>query len=115
MRILMSSPSWEHAKISANIFWYLQSHVRKNGLGGVVAEGGFRVGEHVLKPDVAFVSTARLPEERRRPSPVPPDLAVEVISPTDAVWNVLEKTQAYLDAGTRMVWVVESVMKTVMV
>ena len=114
----MSSPSWEHAKISANVFWYLQLHVRvvsKLGLGCVVTVGGFRVGEQVLKPDVAFVSTARLPEERRRPSPVPPDVAVEVISPTDAVWNVLEKAQAYLDAGTQMVWIIESVMKTVMV
>ncbi len=111
----MSSPSWEHAKISSNVSWYLQRHVRENQLGSVVAEGGFRVGERVLKPDVAFLSTARLPDEGRHPSPAPPELAVEVISPTDALWNVLEKVQVYLDAGTQMVWIVESVMKTVTV
>ena len=111
----MSSPSWEHAKISSNVSWYLQRHVRENQLGSVVSEGGFRVGERVLKPDVAFLSTAQLPAEGRHPSPAPPALAVEVISPTDALWNVLEKVQAYLQAGTQMVWIVESVLKTVTV
>ena len=111
----MSSPSWEHATISSNVSWYLQRHIRENRLGSVVSEGGFRVGERVLKPDVAFLSTAQLPEEGRHPSPAPPALAVEVVSPTDVLWNVLEKVQAYLDAGTQMVWIVESVMKTVTV
>ena len=111
----MSSPSWEHATISSNVSWYLQRHVRENRLGRVVSEGGFRVGERVLKPDVAFLSTAQLPEEGRHPSPAPPELAVEVISPTDTLWKVLEKAQAYMEAGTQMVWVVESVMQTVTV
>ena len=111
----MSSPSWEHATISSNVSWYLQRHVRENRLGRVVSEGGFRVGERVLKPDVAFLSTAQLQEEGRHPSPAPPELAVEVISPTDTLWKVLEKAQAYMEAGTQMVWVVESVMQTVTV
>ena len=113
--IPMSSPSWEHAKISSNVSWYLQRHVREHRLGSIVSEGGFQVGERVLKPDVAFLSTARLPEEGRHPSPAPPELAVEVISPTDTLWKVLEKVQAYLEAGTQIVWIVESVMQTVTV
>ena len=36
-------------------------------------------------------------------------------SPTDIYWRVLEKVHAYMEAGTQMVWVVESVMKTVTV
>ena len=68
-----------------------------------------------MKPDVAFISTARLPEDESKGSPIPPDFAVEVVSPTDIQWRVTEKVQAYLDAGTQMVWVVESVMKTVTV
>ena len=68
-----------------------------------------------MKPDVAFVSTARLPENREKGSPIPPDLAVEVVSPTDRQYNVTEKAFAYLKAGTRLVWVIEPVAKTVMV
>ena len=112
----MSPPSMEHGEISTNVIRYLDSHVYQHQLGRVyTAETTFKLGERLVKPDVAFVSTARLPEERRQPSPVPPDVAVEVISPTDVVWNVLEKAQAYLDAGTQMVWIIESVMKTVTV
>ncbi len=111
----MASPSLEHAEISAKITHYLFTYLSQNELGKVYVAAGFRVGERGMKPDVAFLSTARLPEDKSKGSPIPPDLAVEVISPTDVQWNVAEKVQAYLDAGTQMVWVVESVMKTVTV
>ena len=42
-------------------------------------------------------------------------LAVEVVSPTDKHYDVTEKALAYLKAGTRLVWVIEPVAKTVMV
>ena len=73
------------------------------------------MGERLLKPDVAFVSTARVPEDETKGSPVPPDLAIEVVSPTDSQWDVSDKVQAYLDAGTRMVWVLDAVLQTVAV
>ncbi|MCY4568745.1 MAG: Uma2 family endonuclease [Candidatus Poribacteria bacterium] len=111
----MSSPSLGHAKISARITRYLLTYVSENQLGDVFVEAGFKVGERGMKPHVAFISTARLPEDESKGSPIPPDLAVEVVSPTDVQWRVTEKVQAYLDAGTQMVWVVESVMKTVTV
>lgn len=112
----MPPTSLEHGEIGIRIVRHLDRHVHENQLGHVyTSDTGFQVGERMLIPDVAFVSTARLPENRKKASPVPPDLAVEVISPTDVLWNVLEKVQAYLDAGTQMVWIVESVMKTVTV
>ena len=111
----MSSPSLGHAKVSARITRYLQTYTSENQLGDVYVEAGFKVGERGMKPDVAFISTARLPEDESKGSPIPPDFAVEVVSPTDIQWRVTEKVQAYLDAGTQMVWVVESVMKTVTV
>ena len=46
---------------------------------------------------------------------MPPDLAVEVVSSSDKHYDVTEKAFAYLKAGTRLVWVVEPVAKTVMV
>ncbi len=112
----MSPPSMEHGEISTNVIRYLDSHVYQHQLGRVyTAETTFKLGERLVKPDVAFVSTARLPENRRQASPVPPDLAVEVVSPTDVQYNVTEKAFAYLDAGTRLVWVIEPVAKTVTV
>lgn len=66
-------------------------------------------------PDIAFVSSARLPDDRRKVFSIPPDMAVEVVSPTDIQYRVVEKALAYLNAGTRLVWIIEPVGKTVTV
>ena len=75
----MPAASWEHGIISARVFLHLGVYVRENQLGEVVTpDTGFRVGERVLKPDVAFLSTAHLPDDPSKACPVPPDLAIEV-------------------------------------
>lgn len=114
--IPMPPTSGEHGDISSNLQWYLYAHVRENQLGRVyTADTGFQIGERVLMPDVAFVSAARLPEDRRRAFSIPPDLAVEIVSPTDIQYRVIEKAFAYLHAGTQRVWIVEPVAQTVTV
>ena len=114
--VQMSNPTMEHGEISTNIIIRLNSHVCHHQLGRIyTAATIFRVGESGRKPDVAFVSKARIPENARQASPLPPDLAIEVVSPTDPVYDVLEKVLEYLDAGTKMVWVIEPVLKTVTV
>ena len=112
----VSSSSMEHGEISSNVILHLSLHVFEHQLGRLYTAGTtFHLGDRVVKPDVAFVSTERLPENRRKGSPVPPDLAVEIVSPTDKHYDVTEKAFVYLKAGTRLVWVVEPVAKTVMV
>ena len=112
----MSPPSREHGEISVNIIRYLDAHVYQNKLGRLyTAETTFQVGERVMKPDVAFVSTAQLTGDKTKGFPIPPELAVEVVSPSDVQSRVAEKAFAYLNAGTRLVWVLEPVTKTVTV
>ena len=114
--IPMPPTSGEHGEISSNIHGYLYSHVRANQLGRMyIAETGFQIGERVLMPDIAFVSTARLPDDRQKAFSIPPDLAVEIVSRTDILHRVEEKAFAYLEAGTQMVWVLSPVSETVMV
>ncbi|RKU26153.1 hypothetical protein C6499_14065 [Candidatus Poribacteria bacterium] len=108
--------SVEHGYISANLCSLLHLYVRENQLGRVlISDTGFRVGERVLIPDIAFVSTDRLPADQNKASPVPPDLAIEVVSPTDMLNRVEEKAFAYLEAGTQLVWVLKPRSKTVTV
>ncbi len=114
--IPMAPPTMEHGEISMNLSFLLSLHVRENQLGRLYpADTDFKLGDRLVKPDVAFVSTARLPENRRQGSPVPPDLAVEVLSPTDIQYRIVEKAFAYLNAGTRLVWIIEPVGETVTV
>ena len=112
----MPPTSLEHGHISADLFWFLNLHVRKNELGRVyMPDTEFRVGEQVLMPDIAFLASARIPDDLSKASPIPPDLAVEVVSPTDVLYKVEEKVFAYLEAGTQLVWVLKPRSKTVTV
>ena len=114
--ILMPPTSGVHGDISSNIQWYLQSHVRTNQLGRVyTSDTGFQIGDRMLIPDVAFISATRLPEERETAFSIPPDIAIEVVSRSDSQSKVAQKALAYLEAGTRLVWVIEPVTKTVTV
>ena len=99
--------SLNHGKINTSLILSLGSHVRENQLGDIYSsDTGFRIGERMLIPDIAFVSKARIPEDTDKASPIPPDLAVEVVSPTDVLNRIVEKAFAYLEAGTHLVWVV---------
>ena len=81
-------------------------------------EGGFllaRDPDIMRAPDASFISFDRLPPGPLPDSymPVPPDLAVEVVSPHDRAVEILEKVSEYLSAGTRLVWVVYPILKEV--
>jgi Uma2 family endonuclease len=83
-------------------------------LGEAVAEVLFRLPlpqSRNRRPDGAFVSRQRWPKGQRIPRDqnawdVVPDLAIEVLSPTDMADEILEKVAEYLQAGVRLVWVV---------
>lgn len=112
----MPAASIRHSEIGVNLIHYLDMYVRDKKLGRIYSlETSFKVGERVLKPDIAFVSTERLSADKDKGFPIPPDLAIEVVSPSDIMSRVYGKVLAYLDAGTRCVWVVEPVVKTVTV
>ncbi|HJZ93090.1 MAG TPA: Uma2 family endonuclease [Gemmataceae bacterium] len=92
---------------------YLIRHVEQQGLGRAVNEMLFDLRPTVdrsRRPDVAFVSYDRWPRTRLIPRtntwPVVPELAVEIVSPTNGFEEVIEKMQEYFQAGSRLVWVV---------
>jgi Uma2 family endonuclease len=82
------------------------------------AETGFRLAsdpDTVRAPDVAFVAKRNVPKDLPEEGfwPGAPDLAVEVLSPSDRTGEVDEKINAWLDAGCSSVWVVNSKLETV--
>jgi Uma2 family endonuclease len=85
------------------------------------ADSGYHCFPHepglVRRPDVSYVRHGRFPG-RVLPqgwSRIPPDLAVEVVSPNDVVDELDEKLADYEEAGIRLVWVIYLVSRTVMV
>ena len=66
-------------------------------------------------PDLLYISYNRLPLERFEDEacPVPPELAIEIISPEQTFGEMSEKAIDYLNAGVSRVWVVDSKAKTI--
>ena len=107
----MSPSGSEHGAIVVNITLPLAQHVKANNLGVCFgAETGFKIAsapDTVRAPDLAFVSRERIPESgiTKKFWQGAPDLAVEVLSPGDTVYELEEKVQQWLAAGTKAVWV----------
>lgn len=115
----MSPPGFDHGCIVSDIAAILREFVRTRKLGLVAVEAGFVVArdpDTVRSPDVAFVRGERIPPGGVRAFfDGAPDLAVEVISPTDRASEVLAKADDWLRFGSAAVWVVDPETKTVTV
>jgi Uma2 family endonuclease len=76
-------------------------------------QGGYMVSGNRYAPDVAYLSKEKQEQlVRTGYNPNPPDLAVEVISPSDSDTNITIKVVNYLAAGT-VVWVVRPETKKI--
>lgn len=90
------------------------------GLGWVLdSEGSYQCfpddRRKVRKPDVSFIRRGRLPDEQIPDGHVTiaPDLAVEVVSPNDTLYEVDAKVREYLAVGVPLVWVVNPRARTI--
>jgi Uma2 family endonuclease len=108
----MSPAGQRHGRIAMKVSTSLDNHVTANKLGLVyAAETGFLISSRpdtVRAPDVAFLSQKRLDDvgDVEGYWPGAPDLVIEVISPGDTYIEVQEKVLEWLDAGARMVVVI---------
>ncbi|HEY3057806.1 MAG TPA: Uma2 family endonuclease [Chloroflexota bacterium] len=119
--IEMSPAAPRHGRVAAAVARLVGNFVVERSLGEVFgAETGFILAEQpdtVLAPDAAFVRADRLPPDEQwdRYFHLAPDLAVEVISPSDRAGQVSDKVAEYLEAGVRLLWVIEPRRRSVTV
>lgn len=100
--------------VAGLIFQLLSGHCRAKRLGWVLPEGTSfqcfpQAPRRVRRADTAFIAGDRLtPAEvaQQGHCTVAPDLAVEVVSPKDLAYEVDQKVAEWLEAGVRLVWVV---------
>jgi Uma2 family endonuclease len=118
--IEMSPSGRPHSRDGLRIATKLLNFVELHDLGEAYgADAGFilrRNPDTVRGPDAALVRKNRLVElDDEGFLPLAPDLAVEVVSPSNTVNEMSRKVREYLDAGSAMVWVVEPVRRQVTV
>ncbi len=108
-------PGARHGGICGRLALELGMYLKANRLGELYPETSFQIGANERIPDLAFVSAARIPSEGEPDTkwPMPPDLAVEVISPNDLYEKVYAKVKEYLAAGVKQVWLVSPEHHTV--
>ena len=105
--------------VAARIIYLLLGFIEARKLGFVfTSELGYKCfgnRETLRRPDVSFISSVRLKGDQIDSGylTIPPDLAIEVVSPNDFAYEVEQKVEQYLEAGIRMVWVVFPNTKTI--
>lgn len=118
--IVMSPAGTNHGVIALALGAALVNYNRTTRLGYVTAaETGYflaRNPDTVRAPDAAFIRRNRLPDGPPVGyCPLPPDLAAEVVSPTDTAADIHTKVEEYLRAGVALIWVVYPATQTVVV
>jgi len=110
--VTMVAPGFEHGKIQTTMAAILWNFLRTSKLGTVLTESGViteRDEDTVRGPDVSFYSKESVPLNRRvvKYPDVPPDLCVEVVSPSNTKRELRDKTKEYFAAGVKLVWIVD--------
>jgi Uma2 family endonuclease len=109
--IRVSPAGDRHSVVALELASRLLAFVKEHRLGHVMgADAGFRLpSTNVRSPDVSFVASGRFPDDKPPVDfgNVAPDLAVEVLSPHDRPRHVLDKVGEYLEAGVRLIWVID--------
>jgi len=105
------------SRIAVLLIAALQRFVEEGDLGVVTApDGMFRFPQNLVRmPDVAFVSWKNFPNAEMPDDPVPeivPDLAVEVLSPSNTAGEMSRKLREYFGAGVRLAWLIDPKAKT---
>jgi Uma2 family endonuclease len=113
--VVHEPPGSYHAQVTARLVWILGNWVIPNGLGTLFAEGGFQLErdpDTVRAPDVAFIARDRLEATHQRGfGRIVPDLVVEIRSPNDRRSELLAKVGDWLDAGVKLVWVIDPIRR----
>jgi Uma2 family endonuclease len=108
-----------HGSIARRLGAVLGDFTDAHQLGETMVETGFCLEcqpDTVRAPDVSFLSNDRMPpEDHEGFVPGAPDLAVEVVSPSERDTDVQAKAMDYLTHNTRLVWVVRPAQRTVTV
>jgi Uma2 family endonuclease len=114
--LTMPPPGFPHGTVTMNLSILLGMYVKTNNLGRVAAEMGYKLEsdpDTVLAPDISFIARDRVGIRSEGYRSEAPDLAIEVLSPSDRRSQVERKTSLWLELGAKSVWNVNFRTRTV--
>lgn len=106
--------SAKSSRVGGRLYRYLDEFCDGHPGWAFPAETSFRCfrdePERIRKPDVAFIAVDRITHEQYDSEgylSVCPDIVAEVVSPNDLYAEVSAKRREWLQAGVRLVWVID--------
>lgn len=110
-------PNAKHSGIAGRLTVEIGIYLKNYKIGRVYPEAHFQIGADKRIPDVAFVSAQRIPQngEPQKSWEFAPDLAIEIVSPTDFYQDVLDKIYDYFRADVKQVWLINPERETLTV
>lgn len=110
--LVREPPGTRHGRIAATLAYFVTDFVRRNRLGVVFAQDtGFKIHSNpdtVRAPDVAFLAQERVDQVPDHGyAALTPDLLAEIVSPDDRPGELLAKIAQWLEAGAKLVWVID--------
>ena len=108
------SPVPRHSRVVIQLSTILNGHILQNDLGELFQDVDTILDEYdVRRPDLLFFSKTRLGLIGEKAMEGPPDLAVEVISPSSIQTDRIDKFAEYCKAGVPHYWIVDPAGQTV--
>jgi len=105
----LTSPVLRHQRVVTRLVMALGSWAEQAGGLAVSGPLDLLVDEHnVLQPDVLAYGPARLHLVTERPITAPPDLVVEVLSPSNRRHDLIRKRPIYARFGVPTLWIVDA-------
>jgi Uma2 family endonuclease len=116
--IPLSSGTYRHNKIRDLLGHLLWGYFQRNPIGESVGENDCRVSEgKIRRPDLSVFLNERLRQIDldKIPAPFPPDIAVEILSPSEGIMETRGKVHEYLSAGSAEVWLLDHANREIQV
>jgi Uma2 family endonuclease len=112
--VLSASPNPDHAYVVTKLIQLLSNHLDATNAGEVYADLDSYFGpDDVRRPDLLFFVSSRLHVLSATQKPqAPPDLCVEVLSPSNAGYDRTDKFDLYQMAGVPFYWIVDPMERT---
>lgn len=107
------SPTPKHSHVVIQLVVLLGTHVFERGLGELHHDVDTILDQfNVRRPDVLYFSKPRIGFIGEKAMEGPPDLAVEVISPSSVETDRKDKFEQYRKAGVKYYWIIDPTLRT---
>ena len=113
--VVSPSPAFDHSFVDRQLGFILSQHINDNDLGELVGDvDTIFDDDDVRRPDIIFIAKARthLRDPAKHGIWFPPDLCVEILSPTSADYDQGDKFELYAKSGVAHYWIVDPAERT---